>query len=403
MLFTNCCEFGSIKRGCCCCCCVSGVLFDDDVSSVEDATEDVADATEDVATEDDDDDAGASLGVAATVGGLKSLFSTPQSTLFLEVVPDSCPGRNDISCPTIGDTLFDFDVKLSTNRASITRILMLVRAIIAKRIESIMFVFFKMCLFVKFLIYFFKIKEFFVKFNRFFFKKMSSVFIIQTYKNTSKLLKGAESDYSNLFDLSQHLLSRNIWQNVYFAVDTNKQDVINVLRQPSDLIWMSGHGILYDNNQNLYLMEDGLLAQQYSNNIFHPELHIDSEEFKWAVHQNLQPLSVYIMDFCHASSLFNLKYYYEDTGTWAKKVLNQFPDKWDDSPSKTCIVIAGASDYESAYESNQGGFLTNYLMSLLKNYGYVTLELFIKNKPKKIRSVITTNKIISPELKIISL
>lgn len=225
---------------------------------------------------------------------------------------------------------------------------------------------------------------------------MQAVFIIQSYRNTSRYLAGTDKDRINLENLGYKLIKYS-GSGVTCAFDTGKEDILALLRLDSNLIWICGHGMLTSNGlDNIFLIEESLPSLSSFG-------HISSFDFSTTIHFNQAPLTVFVLDFCHASSLVNLKYYYEDTGTWAKKMINKFPDIWDDNPQKICIVIAGASDYDSALEDSNGGYLTNYILQLLERFRYVSLELFIKNKPQNVKSVISLNRQIPTDLPLISL
>jgi hypothetical protein len=100
--------------------------------------------------------------------------------------------------------------------------------------------------------------------------------------------------------------------------------------------------------------------------------------------------------------MLNLKYYYAK-GVFFQKMLESARTLFDDDTRLVRVSISGASDFGTTDEDENGGKLTQYLISLLRRHGFVSLRMFEDERPPSVRAVISLNCIINDTEPIISL
>lgn len=217
--------------------------------------------------------------------------------------------------------------------------------------------------------------------------------ICNSYKNTPIYLKGVENDEKNIITYGTYLQNYKDIKHINISSSYYPETICRLLElNDLHLVWMCGHGILRET------VDNDVARKKY--NVFITDYgELTSDHVEMAVRQSSSQFTVYVFDFCHSLSMLNLKYFYSK-GSFFKKIYDDEEEKtlYEDDDKYTRISIVGASDYDIAMETIQGGYLTSYLFYLLKTYGCVTLENFDENLPEHLsKSFICSNKILNPK------
>lgn len=163
----------------------------------------------------------------------------------------------------------------------------------------------------------------------------------------------------------------------------NKDDIAHALStfQPS-VLWMCGHGVLNEANENVYIIDGGALPPRPPGRIsLLPPGNILSEpEFTRLALKNARSkhVTMYVFDFCHSCTMLDLPYFYEN-GFFYKK-LGDGPDSSERygrfrAASTLFIVISGCSDFETTEEDARGGLLTQQLLYLMRSERALSLRI----------------------------
>lgn len=217
--------------------------------------------------------------------------------------------------------------------------------------------------------------------------------IFQTYAASNLYwLPGSLVDYQNLMALFGRSAAADSWRAPVMSVNETAARVLALLAatRPT-LAWFSGHGVLTNDKVNTFVTDIDRFAG------------FDEDEIlNVLARDTTTSRCVYVFDFCHSCSMLNLKYYYAK-GVFFQKMLESARTLFDDDTRLVRVSISGASDFGTTDEDENGGKLTQYLISLLRRHGFVSLRMFEDERPPSVRAVISLNCIINDTEPIISL
>ncbi len=163
-------------------------------------------------------------------------------------------------------------------------------------------------------------------------------------------------------------------------------------QQQANVLWFCGHGVVA-RGHNVFLLPDATRRTVSLSNLRLESTLRDSDVFE-ALRANAQPTVFCVFDFCYSATMLNLKYYYIRGEYW-RKTGDSEPSLYDDDPHLLRISVSGATDFTTAEENENGGYLTQYLLRLLTRFKKLSLDLIDRHRtPRQASMVISVNRVI---------
>lgn len=203
-------------------------------------------------------------------------------------------------------------------------------------------------------------------------------------------MPGVLSDRDKLYQIAtEHNISFEFLEDDQITSDTLMKALIS---HRYKILWMCGHGIRVNVGDSAFILPS-------KNSFFPVGDHFSSFSLNFCLLSHPEPVLVCVFDFCHSEEMLPLNFNYFG-GSFIKKNSGSNEFGFD----KIRIAIMGAGLYEKAPETEQGGFLTQYLLYLLKKYKYLSLWLIDGERERSTNTfVIKTNQIIDANFPFIKL
>lgn len=217
---------------------------------------------------------------------------------------------------------------------------------------------------------------------------MNSVLgIFFSYRNSNLFLPGVLIDEIRLKEV---IYKKKLTARIYNDHSDPKPDIVELssalTNYPAELIWICGHGYI-ENNDNKFLLS------AYSSLSWRS---VDVQEMMQK-RMHKQNLVCCVFDFCHASTLLNLKYYFSEKGDFLAKVADNKTQLYSDNPNKLIITIAAASDFEQTGDDPIiGGTLSNLITRILIEHGQLNLAILNSYRSNQ-KFVISLNRTITKD------